>query len=554
MSITAKRVLCADTSFNRAIRATGSFRRSTAVASRARSTTAASTAQVLDFAHANIVPLGFTTVGVFSTDTALYVGIITAGSPVGSTTIAISGSGSAPAVGFIPAARAVTIADAVSLPSTRVVGLAASAGTAVSRAGLPFTAAVTLAAAEFVDLTHADPVPLGFAAIGILAAYAVLDAGIVATWCAVVFAAVSGSGTRSTSATISTAEFFDFTHTDVVPRCLTAIVILGTNTALYVGVVASGSLLGLTAVPGSGAWSTAAVRLVPATGAVTVTNTVRSPAAGVVRHATGAAAGVAGAGVFASTTALATAKLFYFTHTDVVPVVLTAKRVLCAHAVLNGSVIAARTVVGLAAVAASGARSSPATISTAEFFDFTHAYVVPLGLTAKGILGTNTVLDAGVITACAFVSSATVAITRSRSTAAVFLIPAAGAVAIANTVAGPPARVIGHTASAGPGIARTLIAAAAVALAAAKLLDLVHAHPIPLCFAAKGVLRADAVLNRRIRTTRASIVLAAVTVAWPRSSAATIAAAKFLYLANTDIVPVILTAEGVLCADAVLER
>jgi len=166
-----------------------------------------------------------------------------------------------------------------------------------------------------------------------------------------------------------------------------------------------------------------------------------------------------------------------------------------------------------------------------------------------------------------------VAVAAATAATAIRLVPATRSVTIANAVVFPVARVVNHAAHTAAVVTGADVSSA-TALAAAEILHLTHAHVVPLRIAAVSIICTHACLNAGISAPRSVLRLATVpaaalaavlgtrsavlaiftsTVAAPAAATA-IPASKLFHFVHADVVPRVVAAEVILCADAVLYR
>ncbi len=302
-------------------------------------TVATATPHALHFSGTDAIPFGLAAIGVVSADAAFHRGVVASRRAVVSAAVAIAAApatvirtrcailvhrtdavatGLAPAtVSPIPGAGTVAVADVVVGPVTRVAGLAAGAGARI--AGAEITASSALATAQVAHLVHADVVPLGFTAEGIVGT----DAG--------------GDGRIEASRR-------------AVGR--TTIAVTGT-TAAILGAEAT-ALVRVAATVAAERPAPAAIPRIPRAGAVAVTDVVVVPPAAVGQGAAGTGATVSGAEV-AAATALAAAEFIDLAGADVVPFGLAAVGILGTDAGRDPRVVASGGAVVRATVAAAPA-------------------------------------------------------------------------------------------------------------------------------------------------------------------------------------------------------
>jgi hypothetical protein len=196
-------------------------------------TVATATPHALHFSGTDAIPFGLAAIGVVSADAAFHRGVVASRRAVVSAAVAIAAApatvirtrcailvhrtdavatGLAPAtVSPIPGAGTVAVADVVVGPVTRVAGLAAGAGARI--AGAEITASSALATAQVAHLVHADVVPLGFTAEGIVGTDAGGDGRIEASRRAVGRTTIAVTGTTAAILGAGTAAFVCITTT-----------------------------------------------------------------------------------------------------------------------------------------------------------------------------------------------------------------------------------------------------------------------------------------------------------------------------------------------------
>ncbi len=451
---------------------------------------AAAAALILYLADADVVPHGFAAEGIDGADTGLNARIAAARSFKGCTAVA-----AASALATVGGADLAVLAP-LTLPVT-----ASGAG-------------VALATAEGGNLVDADFIPLHFAAERVLLADTIGHATIVAAGVGVRRAAV-GPGTLATvlrarqaalvvlalsvaaasGAAVAAPKVGDFVDADAIPFEIAAEGILIADTGLDRGVVAASCLLNGAATAGAAAGAAiigaggavliygtvsvaagvaaAAVTGIPGAGGLAITDVVVSPIARVVCLAAGTGAAVAGAEVgpgAADTTPLG----FHFTDANVVPLGFAAVGIGGADTAGDGGIGAARSAVGLAAVAVPGARAAVLRAGGTVFV------IVAAAVTAEGLAAPT-----------------------------VIAIPGAGAVAIAQAVIVPAAGIVGGAAGTGAAIAGAEVGPGA-ALATALRFDFPNADVVPLSFAAEGIGGADTAGDGSIITTWGAVGGAAI--------------------------------------------
>ena len=238
-----------------------------------------------------------------------------------------------------------------------------------------------------------------------------------------------------------------------------------------------------------------------------------------------------------------------FFHTYFVPLHVAAESVQRANAGLDGRVVAPWCFMGFtavapdwralsailrAAVAGFSALALPvgtvgsATVTRAapERGDFVGADAVPFDVTAIGILVTDTSLDGRIVTSWLRVWLTTV-----------------------GALARPAVLFAGETVFVDPALA--ISAAPTRTISTAFRLDLIHTDGIPGKLTAERIHRTNAGLHGRVVTSRSFLWLTAGARPGPWTATA-VAAAKFLYFADANLVPCCGAAIVVLVTNAVL--
>ena len=227
-------------------------------------------------------------------------------------------------------------------------------------------------------LVGANGVPGDLAAERVQFAKALFDVLVLATWRSIFSAAVAAAGTAGIGAR----------STKAVPLHIAAERVVGAYAILNFGVVATGGAVGNAA--GAFTRASAAVHFASftvfaeCTFALAVTATLAA-VHGAVFTILGAGAGVIPALL---TTAGSAAQALDFVHAEAVPVHVTTERIVRAHASLDGSVVATRRSVGLAAVAVAGA----------AFVGFLSTKTIPLYVTAERVHFAHAGLHVRVVT------------------------------------------------------------------------------------------------------------------------------------------------------------
>ena len=568
LGVAAVRVLGTHTGFNVSIRATGGFVRDATGIFLAYAAT-----EFFDFARTQVVPLGFTAVRILLANTHRDFEVLTARGSVGFAANAFALAPAAVQRARFTGLKAVALAVAalntgaalkgINLAHTQVVplvvaavrvlgadtgfniGVSAAAGVVRDAAGI----FLTHAAAELLDLLHAQTIPPVLATPRVLLAHAGGDVEILA--------ARSVVGLTARTVSLARAAILQTRITGLEAVAL-AVAALDTGAALK-GV----NLAHTQVVP----FSVAAVRIL---GADTGFNIGISAAGGFVRDA---------AGIFL---AYAATEFLDFARTQVVPPLGTAESVLLAYTDRNLVVFASRGLVGLAALALAftpaavfGTRItilSPAAFTiTAGFalaavqgLNFLHTQAVPLGVAAIGVLVTHACFDFRIHTTWSLMNCATGVLLAEAATEFLdlnhaLIVPPVGAtervllahtgsyivVITANALVGLTALALAFTPAAVFGARQAIFQpathtiAAHRALAAFEYINVAHAQVVPGVLATERVLLAHASLDIGIRTTRSGVGHATILFLAKTT-------AEFLDLNNADAIPSRSAAERIL--------